>query len=242
MPPSLNADLTPEQGLTFLWPSSERWYKSRLLRFLLISILGHVLAFLLFQIVTQEKVTAPNREQELQLLSADLPEHQALLEAVEAEVPLAALSHRLLPSEELLHRPYRSAFADTHPSLKETPRWKAPVKTLLPSFSPRSTPPAPASSEPTPFPGQLLLDSDLQSRLATIGPLPAAPAGKLLESPVFLLGIAPAGEVEFVFLEKSSGDAEADSAAQLFLQGTPFRGGANGIMWGQARLVWRSAP
>ena len=242
MPPLLSADRTPEPDLTFLWQVPERWYKSRLLRFLLVSILGHALAFLLFQIVTPEKVTAPDREQELQLLSADLPEHQSLLEAVEAEVPLAALSHQLLPSEDLLKRPYHSAFADTQPSLKEIPRWKPPAKTLLPSFASRSVAPAPAPAEPAPFPGKLVLDSALQSRLIQTGPLPSAPPAKLLESPVFLLGIAPTGEVQFVFLEKSSGDAEADSTAQLFLQQTPFRGGATETLWGQATLVWKSAP
>jgi hypothetical protein len=237
-----SADVPSEPGLTFLWQPPQRWYKSRLLRFLLVSVLVHILAFLLFQVVTEEKVTAPNRERELQMLSADLPEHQALLEAVEAEVPLAALSHQLLPSEDLFQRPYRSAFADTRPALKEIPRWKAPLKPLLPSFSPASGSPRPSLSEPPPFPGRLVLDTALEARLDAAPELPGAPAGKLLESPVFLVGIAPTGGVQHVFLEKSSGDNEADAAAQRFLQETTFRGGASQTTWGQATVIWRSSP
>lgn len=229
------------QPLTFLWQRPERWFQSRLLRFILVSLLGHLLAFLLFQIVTDEKVTAPDRERELQLLSNDLPEHQALLQLVEAEVPIAALSHQLLAPETLLERSYRSAFTESRVTPREPARWKPEPIKLRPIFPPHhgaSTQPAPAAV----FSGSLRLDPPLKERLEALPEIPGGPVGKLLESPSFLIGIAGSGEVQFVFLDKSSGDAEADALAEATLRQTTFKGGATSVLWGNATLLWKTAP
>ena len=240
------ASKSAEQGdapsLTFLWAPPRAWYRSRLLRFLLVSVLGHLLAFLLFQIVNRETVTAPERERELQILSSDLPEHQALLQAVEAEVPLGALSHQLLSAEGLLKGTYRSAFLDSHVSPKEPPRWNPTPKKLAPSFPRRSAARGPEADATPPYPGGLVLDSELSRRLVATPQIPGPPAGKLLESPTFLLCIAGTGEVQFVFLDKSSGDSEADSGAERALRQARFEGGSTSVTWGQATLIWKSAP
>jgi len=86
------------------------------------------------------------------------------------------------------------------------------------------------------------LEPDLEKRLVSRAEIPFPPPGKLLESPRFLLGIAGSGEVQFVFLDKSSGDADADDAAERALRRSIFTGGTTGTAWGQATLIWRSAP
>jgi hypothetical protein len=94
-------------GLIFEWPSRE-WFSLRLLACLGFSAGVHGLAFLLFQVVERDQVTSPAREKEVAFLSGEVPGHQALLALVEAETPMAALSHPLLPVEPELRRPLRS--------------------------------------------------------------------------------------------------------------------------------------
>ena len=228
--------------LTFLWQHPERWYKSRLLRFVLVSVLGHFLAFLLFQIVTPENVTAPDRERELQILSHDLPEHQALLQALEAEVPLAALSHQLLPPDHLLERPYRSAFAQSRVQPVDAPRWKPISKTLIPVFASPAGAIDKTPVDARPFLGRLLLDPNLEARRLSLPEIPSVPNSKSLESPRFIIGLAGSGEVQFLFLDKSSGDAQADALAESTIKQTAFHGGTTSTVWGEATLVWRTTP
>lgn len=228
--------------LTFLWQHPERWYKSRLLRFVLVSVLGHFLAFILFQIVTPETVTAPDRERELQILSHDLPEHQALLHAVEAEVPLAALSHQLLAPDHLLERAYRPAFSQSRVQPIDAPRWKPISKPLTPVFSSPSGSMDKTPVDTKPFLGRLLLDPTLEARRVSSPEIPSAPNSKSLESPRFIIGLSGSGEVQFLFLDKSSGDAQADALAESTVKQTGFHGGTTAIVWGEATLVWRTTP
>lgn len=94
-------------GLIFEWPARQ-WFSWRFIAFLGISSGVHVLAFLLFQVVERDRVTSPVREKEVTFLSWEVPGHQALLSAVEAETPTAVLSHPLLPVDAELRAPRRS--------------------------------------------------------------------------------------------------------------------------------------
>lgn len=228
--------------LSFDWERTERWHQSRLLRFFATSVLAHLLVFQLFQIVTQEKVTAPERERELQLLSSEHPEHRTLLQAVEAEAPLAALSHQLLPSSEALpQRPYRSAFADTHVPPKLPPLWKPPSPTLIPKFT-RSTAKTERAPRMEPFPGALNLSFPLKERLLSLPKIPCLPHGKSLENPEFLIGVSKEGSVKFLVLQRSSGDPVADVSAEQALRQTLFARATPETEWAEASLVWRSLP
>ncbi len=176
----------PAEALTFAWPNPERWYQSRLLRFLAVSVLGHLLAFQLFQVVTQEKVTAPERERELQFLSSDNPDHQTFLQAVESEVPLAALSHQLLATDGLQERPYQSAFAESRITPKEPARWSPAHAQVIPKFEGR-TPSSPAPSlSAAPFPGKIIFSASLQDRLSMAPPFRARPLAKFWKVRPFL--------------------------------------------------------
>jgi len=226
--------------LTFNWQRS-RWFKDPLLPLLLVSALGHLLLFMLLQVVSTEKVTAPDREREMQFLSAEISEHKALLDAVEAETPLAALSHQLLPVESLLSRPYASPFIDSKPAPREAFLWKNPATVPLPKASfPSIATPSPKQVRPVPFEGRVVVDDGLKGRLQGTPPgTPSPPAGKTLEQPEFLLGVSAPGEVKFVVLQKSSGDGEADRTAEHFLRRIVFTASDRDLEWGHARLEWR---
>lgn len=222
--------------LTFDWPV-HHWFRSKIPLFFFVSALLHGCAFLLFQVVNREKVTAPDRERELQLLSADIPEHRALLESVEAEVPLGALSHHLLPVEDLLRIPYRSAFSISKVEPKEPERWNSLATVPVPMFTVAVT----KSQTPalSPFHGAVVLDSVLQARLSAAPELPEAPDGRVLENPEYLLGVEGSGNVQFVWLQKSSGDQAADQLGERVMRGLNFVGGEAQTVWGSARLLWK---
>jgi hypothetical protein len=94
-------------GLIFEWPARE-WFSWRLLGFLGVSVGIHGLAFLLFQVVERDRASHPAVEKEVTFLSWEVPGHQALLSQVEAESPMALLSHPLLPAEAELRPRLRS--------------------------------------------------------------------------------------------------------------------------------------
>jgi len=232
--------MQPEaRTLTFDWPA-HHWLRSKIPLFFCASALLHGCVFLLFQVVNREKVTAPDRERELQLLSGEIPEHRALLESVEAEVPLGALSHQLLPVEDLLRRPYRSAFSISKVEPKEPERWSSVAAVPVPVFLVFSGGGIRKQTrELSHFQGAVILAPILKSRLTTPPELPESPGGKILENPEYLLGVESSGTVQFVWLQKSSGDEAADQLGERVMRGLNFAGGEAQTNWGAARLQWK---
>ena len=221
--------------LTFSWPKP-RWNSTRLPGLLLLSALVHSLAFVLLQVVPKEKVTAPEREREIQLLSAEIPEHQSLLAAVEAESPLAALSHSLLPVEDLLTRPLQPAYLQNRTPPIEPRPWKSEAGSL--AVARLTAPPAPADPVPRPQAPHIEFSPRENERLTATPPLPATPSGRLLENPIFLIGIGGEGVVQFVMLQKSCGDEAADRLVERALKALEFRGGQRETQWRSVTFVW----
>ena len=226
--------------LTFIWPGS-RGFWGPFVGFLGISAGMHALLFLLLQVVPEEKVTAPDREQEIQVLRDDLPEHRALLAAAEAESPLPALSYRLLSVEDLLLQPYRSVTSSAQEPPLEAARWKPPIQLLVPVLS------SPATTHPVaPIPerekvlreGKIHLSEKIKTRFEHTQKPPPAPDGPQLEAPVFLIGILPEGKAAYVLLQRSSGSEEADQLAEKTLRGLTFEARDGDIEWGEAVLEW----
>jgi hypothetical protein len=221
--------------LTFSWPKT-RWSRTPLPGLILLSAFVHGLAFLLLQVVPKEKVTAPERERDIELLSPEIPEHEALLAAVESESPVAALSHQLLPVEDLLSR----AQGPRHPQSRTLPvepdRWKPQTGSLmvgLLSAPLQAVEPAPQSQ-----PARLEFSPREQGRLMMLPPLPGTPKGRLLENPVFMLGIGGEGMVQFVMLQKSSGDEATDKLVERALKQVEFKPGQRETQWGSATFFW----
>jgi hypothetical protein len=103
-------------GLIFSWPA-RRWFSWRFLAFFGISSAVHGVVFMLFQVVEKDRVTSPAREKEITFLSWEVPGHQALLAAVEAETPTAVLSHPLLPAGGELRTPMPSVLPERNTPL-----------------------------------------------------------------------------------------------------------------------------
>ncbi|MEY5025354.1 MAG: hypothetical protein RLZZ244_882 [Verrucomicrobiota bacterium] len=201
----------------------------------------HLLIFLLFIVVSSEKVSSPRPAPELLLLSRDIPEHRPLLDALESESPTQTLSHRLLPADSALNTPPRFFLArsDLRPlPLPKNPGAKPVAVTDLPS------PPAQQQPPPASFLGSLQLSPNLQARLLPPPPIPRAPTPQLLEPASFLVGISSGGECGFLLLQKSSGDGNADRAAESFLRSLPFskapQAPPSAWEWGQITLQWAS--
>jgi hypothetical protein len=225
--------------LTFSWQNT-RWNHNSLPSLLLLSTFVHGLAFVLLQVVPKEKVTAPEREREIELLSSEIPEHQALLAAVEADSPVAALSHQLLPVEELLSQAGRPASLQSRTPPLEPHLWKPEAGSLLSAVP--SSPPATAVPVPRNLPARLEFSARERERLGALPPLPATPKGRLLENPVFLIGISGEGTVRHVMLQKSCGDESADRLVENALKRVEFKGGKGETQWGTATFIWSSAP
>lgn len=224
--------------LTFSWTKT-RWTGNGLPGLLLVSAFVHSLAFFLLQVVPREKATAPEREREIELLSGEIPEHQALLAAVEAESPVAALSHQLLPADDLLARSRQPAPPQARTAPLEPGLWRPQSGFLLPSLRSARTHPETAAAKPRP--ARIQLSQREQDRLANLPSLPSTPKGRLLENPTFLIGIGGDGTVQFVLLQKSSGDEGADRLVENTLRRLEFVGGQAETQWGDATFIWGQA-
>ena len=224
--------------LTFSWPKM-RWNGTALPGLILLSALVHSLAFVLLQVVPKEKATAPEREREIELLSAEIPEHQALLAAVEAESPLAALSHQLLPVEDLLSRPRLPASSQSRTTPLVPQIWRPTTGSLVGGLLSSKRPALEAESRPQA--ARIEFSPRERERLGAIPTLPGTPKGRLLENPEFLLGISGDGTVQFVMLQKSCGDEAADRFVERALKRLEFKGGQRDTHWGTATFIWGQA-
>jgi hypothetical protein len=225
--------------LTFSWPKT-RWSATSLPGLLLLSALVHSLAFVLLQVVPKEKATAPERERDVELLSAEIPEHQSILAAVEAESPLASLSHRLLPVEDLLARPLQPAYLQNRTPPMEPRLWKPEAGSLVAGLL--TTTPAAPEQAPRPQAPRIEFSPREKERLSAIPPLPETPGGRLLENPVFLIGIGGEGTVQFVMLQKSCGDEASDRLVEGTLRHLEFKGGQRDTQWGSVTFLWGQVP
>ena len=77
-----------------------------------------------------------------------------------------------------------------------------------------------------------------QDRLSTLPTLPGTPKGRLLENPVFMLGIGGEGTVQFVMLQKSCGDEATDQLVECALKQAEFKPGQRETQWGSATFFW----
>ncbi len=236
--PRPDSPAPPRSMLTFSWPKT-RWNHTSLPGLLVLSALVHSLAFLLLQVVPKEKATAPEREREIELLNPDIPEHQALLAAVDAESPLAALSHQLLPVEDLLSRTQLPASSQSRTPPLAPQLWKPTAGSLVGGLLSANRPEQEALTRPEP--ARIVFSERERERISAIPPLPATPRGRLLENPEFLLGIGSDGTVRFVMLQKTCGDEAADRMVERALKQVEFKGGQRDTQWGSATFIWGQA-
>jgi hypothetical protein len=226
-------------GLTFQW-FPRRWFCPRLAATLGLSILGHLIAFLLFIIVSSEQVTSPIPAPEISILNQDIPEHRTLLDALQSQSPIGALAHRLLPVGNLSAAPYQYSFNSSQLGPLSPPRWTPPKSHPLTRVPLASNIPTPSPSAH--FAGKLTLTPALKSRLPVPPTLPSAPTRQLLQPATFLIGVRADGSVAFLMLQSSSGDGRADLETEAFLRQLRFENHETALEWGHATLLWATPP
>jgi hypothetical protein len=230
------------QGLTFDWPL-HRWFSARFAVIFSVSALVHAAAFFVFQVAENSVVNSPARERGVTLLSADLPAHRLLLEAVQAEAPTMALSHPLLPVDDLLRIPYRSSFEDVGRAVRDVEPLKNsdayPVPLL---FSGGSTVAGMRAGDSRisgkDFLGRVVFSEPLASRTFSSSiPVPRLPPSQSVSNPAYWIGVSPNGDVQWVLLCKGSGSEEMDSEALNFVKSIKFEARGGAVEWADATVV-----
>jgi hypothetical protein len=236
-----------EQGLTFDWPLP-RWFSARFAALFSVSALAHAAAFFVFQVVENSVVNSPARERGVTLLSSDVAEHRLLLEAVQAEAPTMALSHALLPVDDLLRVPYRSSFDGAGRTFRDVEPLKSREAYPLPFLVSGGNSAAGARSVDGGIPmkefeGRAEFAGPLASRAFSPGmPVPRAPLSIAVSSPTYWIGVSPSGDVQWVLLCRSSGSDDTDSEALSFLKSIKFEPRAGAVEWADGTVVLGSPP
>lgn len=219
-----------------------------LLLCVVLSFLAHAGSFLIFQVVYPQQVTVPPPPPQVQLLSPATPEYEAIMNWVEADDPaLVASAHSVRPAN-LLDVPYRPSFevqrtaplgVPEAPVTLEYPAARDPLA-IIRSGDRQPTPPAPA---PGPLPTHLTLSPTLAAQTLIQPPDLAVNvrASAPVESSRYLLGVTDRGEVRFVFLQRSCGDAQLDTAGTRQLARATFDPIPVPITWGYATIAWGDA-
>lgn len=230
--------------LAFDWPQRER-FPLLLFGCVFLSLFAHVATFFLFQVIYPQRVTIPPPAPQVELLTASSPENEALLRWIDAEDPaLVASAHSVLPAR-LFDLDYRPSFATVRtvprgsvesPVVVSFPPARHPLS-IIQSVTPRAEPPARAAVA---TPSDLSLSGPLRERgLATpfsfhFEQRVADPAEPLRA----LLGVNTHGEVRYVFLQQSSGQAELDQAALAHLRALNFSRNDQPVTWGFATVTF----
>jgi TonB family protein len=210
----------------------------RLPLFILVSLLGHLLCFYLFQVVYPSSASLPPATASVAVLNPESDRDRPLLDWAELNNPAALAAPGFRPERvtKLVPR-YQPSFADPSPAfVAVTPK---PAQPLLPVFGVDgvlSNNPAPVPPAPVTFRSHIELAEPLQDRLAE--PAPALPRVQANgESTILLLGIDPNGAVSDCLPWQSSGKPELDEAAERFARDLHFKA-APGYSWGKLRFTW----
>ena len=230
------------QGLTFDWPL-RRWFSARFAALFLVSALVHAAAFFVFQVVEKSAVNSPARERGVTLLSSDVAEHRSLLAAVEAEAPTMALSHALLPADDLLRVPYRSSFDGSARVVRDVERLKNRDSYPLPfSMHVEKTAAVMRAGDgriaEKEFPGRVEFSEPLGSRpFISRMPVPRLPQSHSVSSPTYWIGVSPGGDVQWALRSRSSGSEEMDAEALNFVKSIKFEPRGSAVEWADATVV-----
>jgi hypothetical protein len=183
------------------------------------------------------------------LLTPGTPEADAVLRWIESEDPALAAQPVKAPVPGLQNVPYVPSYAVTHarPAMVAADEAPLPYPAGVSGLELiKMAASHPASSQPTPASMATAIRFSDGLAGAAAGPMPAFDllrpgASGPLQPARFLLGVSPTGEVQYVFLQDSSGDKALDLAAGRLLEKVGFRAGGSGIEWGFATLFWGSA-
>lgn len=210
-----------------------------------LSFLAHAASFLLFQVVYPQRVTVPPPPPQIQLLSPATPQYDAIMNWIEAEDPALVASAYSVRPANLLEVPYRPSFAVQRTAPRGVPEapvaWQYPaVRNPLAIIRSGEPPPPAPPLEPGPLPTRLTLSPTLAAQTLIQPPdlRTSVRSAMPVEPSRYLLGVTDRGEVRFVFLQQSSGNAALDTAGAGSLSRASFDPIARPITWGHATIAW----
>jgi len=237
----------PHKTLTFhpLAPGIIPW---TLLGFILVSACIHAFGFYIFQTIYPPVAHLGPPPVQISLLTPGTPETDPILRWIDSEDPALAAQPGKAPIPGLMSLPYIPSYATVH-ARPVMPA--APVEPLpYPSGASGLELVRLAGSSPTPAPeatvavATVLRFSDpLKDVVPPLPSFAALPKSDMddLQTARFLLGVSAQGEVQYVFLQETSGDKRLDAAASRILEQVHFRSLTAPLNWGFASFHWGPA-
>jgi TonB family protein len=229
----------PRANFIFEWRKSQWNYRLPVL--VAISFFAHVFCFYIFRVVYPTTTSLLPPSAQITVLDPHRPQDQGLLDWVAANDPAKLSAPRFNPSliGQITPR-YKPIYSSLSVELKraEPPEPKSlgmpslfSAETLLPM---RSRPQK--ETAPKTFSTRCDVASALQSRAPDHWPV--LPTNSALSDPTSLfVGVNPEGEVDYVFLMRSSENYQLDQKAEDFIRTVKFKPGS-GRNWGMVTLHW----
>jgi hypothetical protein len=220
-----------------------------LLGFILLSACIHAFGFYIFQTIYPPAAHVGPPPVQVGLLVPGTPEADAILHWIDSEDPALAAEPGRAPIPGLMDLPYTPSYATVHarPAMAPAPEPALPYPAgasglgliRMAAAHPTASPPPPAKAATA-----LSFSGGLDG--AALDPLPALDglheADLLPLQPArYLLGVSDRGEVQYVFIQDSSGDKTLDACAGRFLEQIRFRASSGPLRWGFATFHWGSA-
>jgi hypothetical protein len=218
--------------------------------FTLLSLLLHSAAFFVFQGKPPLAVRSPRTAPSIRFLTASdregnrSPENEALLRWIATQDPALVASIPTVEPQGLLPVPYKPSFqtmrtlplgVPAEPATIAFPPPQDPVA-LIRSAMPRAEV---KHVVPAPQPTGLAVSESLASRSpADLRLVPKSKASKPVEPTTLLVGISGKGEVQFSFLQQTSGDAALDAEAESFARSLRFAPAEDVLHWGTVTFSW----
>jgi len=220
-----------------------------LLGFILVSACIHAFGFYLFQSIYPPAAHVGPPPVQVGLLTPGTPEADAILRWIDSEDPALAAEPGHVPVPGLMNLPYIPSYSTVHarPAMAPAPEQPLPYSAGVSGLDlVRMAAAHPTASPPPPEPAETALSFSGPFKNAAIEPLPSfaglheADLGEL-QPARFLMGVSDRGEVQYVFLQDSSGDKSLDASASRVLEQVRFRSLGAPLTWGFATFYWGSA-
>ncbi len=237
----------PDVPLTFAWWET-RTFPRLLPVFIVLSLAANAVAFFIFQVNTAPTATIPRPAPHVYLLSPSAPENAAFMNWLAAEDPALAAGQAEAPAQGLATATYLPSFGTTRTAARYLPREISAMP--FPSGrdamevirSATAEAPAPQKSLVAMAETKLSLSGGLAGRAWTTRPVIQAKSATPLGDAQFLLGVTPRGEVQYVFLQRPSGDSAsaqtADAVAARALAAASLAPVEGEMAWGFASIAW----